>query len=59
MNLLLVAYLMLVALIVQYMYIASGGQADMQHAMLIALPVAAILPLACIIHAIFGDEWEV
>lgn len=59
MEALLVAYIALVALIVQYMYVASGGQADMQHAMLIALPVAAILPLACVLHAIFGDEWEV
>lgn len=58
MELLAYTYIILVALLVQYMNIASQGAMPITYAMLIAMPVAAVLPLAVIIHAILGDDWD-
>lgn len=56
MTILVYAYCILILLLVQYMIQASDGAMPVAYAMLIAMPVAAILPLACVIHAIYGDN---
>lgn len=56
MMIIVYAYCILILLLVQYMLIASQGAMPIAYAMLIAMPVAAILPLACVIHAIYGDN---